>query len=425
MLLAMPVHLPDMALVLLIGVSGSGKSTFARQHFKPTEIVSSDGCRALVADDEANQSATEDAFALLHFITAKRLARGRVTVIDATNVQPAAREPLLNLAQQFHVLPVAFVFDLPEVLCQERNSQRERVVPADIISRQQQDLQQSLPNLKREGFRLVHVFSSPEEVAHVAIRRRRLWCNRKWEHGPFDIIGPVHGCFDTLQMLLERLGYHVAEQGRGGKGRRRFRVSHPDGRKVVFVGDMVGNGPASPQVLRLVMDMVADGVALAVSGDQEDHLLQQLRQRGSGRHRQSAVHVWLEGERPAFFERVERFLKGLIGHYVLDSGRLVVAHAGMPRTMQGRVSDRVDTFARYGVAAGNPSHQDLSPQPEWVQSYRGKALVVYGNTAVDEPLWCNNTVNIETGACGFGRRLSALRYPEQEVVGIAADARFG
>src|SRR5262245_65679129 len=103
----MQLSIPELALVVLIGPSGAGKSTFARTHFKPTEILSSDYCRGLVADDENDQSATGDAFDVLHFIARKRLAAGRLTVIDATNVQTEARKPLLALARAHHVLPVA------------------------------------------------------------------------------------------------------------------------------------------------------------------------------------------------------------------------------------------------------------------------------------------------------------------------------
>src|SRR5215213_8197702 len=120
----MPISIPELALVVLIGPSGAGKSTFARTHFKPTEVLSSDACRGMVSDDENDQSATNDAFDLLHYIARKRLAAGRLTVIDATNVQAEARRPLLALAREFHVLPIALVFDLPEQLCQERNRTR-------------------------------------------------------------------------------------------------------------------------------------------------------------------------------------------------------------------------------------------------------------------------------------------------------------
>ena len=114
----MILNLPELSLVALIGPSSCGKSTFAARHFRPTEVLSSDECRGLVSDDEVDQSATVDAFEVLHFIVAKRLARGRLTVIDATNVQPRARQPIVELARRFHVPPVAIVFALPEAVCQ-------------------------------------------------------------------------------------------------------------------------------------------------------------------------------------------------------------------------------------------------------------------------------------------------------------------
>src|SRR5688572_31216176 len=98
----MTLTIPELSFLVLIGVSGSGKSTFARRHFKPTEILSSDYCRGLVSDDENSQAATKDAFELLHFIARKRLAAGRLTVVDATNVQAESRKPLVEIARECH-----------------------------------------------------------------------------------------------------------------------------------------------------------------------------------------------------------------------------------------------------------------------------------------------------------------------------------
>ncbi len=204
----MHLTIPELALVVLIGPSGAGKSTFARTHFKPTEVLSSDFYRGLVADDENDQSATGDAFDVLHYIARKRLAAGRLTVIDATNVQPEALKPLLALAREFHVLPVAIVFDLPERICQDRNRSRpDRNFGPHVIRRQLQDLRRSQRGLQREGFRSVWAFQRPEQVAAATITRQRLWTDRRDEHGPFDIIGDVHGCHDELVELLGQLGY--------------------------------------------------------------------------------------------------------------------------------------------------------------------------------------------------------------------------
>jgi len=204
------ITFPELSLVVLIGASGSGKSSFACKHFKATEVLSSDYCRGLVSDDENNQAATPDAFEVLHFIARKRLAAGKLTVVDATNVQSESRKPLVQLAREFHCLPVAIVLDMPEQLCQDRNRGRsDRNFGPHVIRQQTQQLRRSLRGLEREGFRHVFILTSPEEVEAAAIERQPLWNNLRGEHGPFDIIGDIHGCYDELLELLGGLGYEL------------------------------------------------------------------------------------------------------------------------------------------------------------------------------------------------------------------------
>src|SRR5262249_49421465 len=132
---AMKLTIPELSLVLLVGPSGSGKSTFARKHFRPTEVVSSDFFRGLVCDDTGNQAASRDAFELVHLTVAKRLAWGRFTVVDATNVQTDGRKPLLELARRYHFLTTAVVFNRPAEDCQANNLLRpDRVVPECVIA---------------------------------------------------------------------------------------------------------------------------------------------------------------------------------------------------------------------------------------------------------------------------------------------------
>ncbi|NJN18939.1 MAG: polynucleotide kinase-phosphatase [Oscillochloris sp.] len=409
----MQITIPELALVVLIGPSGAGKSTFARDHFGPTEVLSSDFCRGLVADDQNDQSATGDAFDLLHYIARKRLAAGRLTVVDATNVQPESRRPLIALAREFHVLPVAIVFDLPERLYHERNASRpDRNFGPHVIRRHTQELRRSLRGLPREGFRYVYTLDSPEQVAAVQITRQPLWNNRKYEHGPFDIIGDIHGCYDELLALLAQLGYAP----RAGDGV----YAHSAGRKAIFLGDLVDRGPKTPAVLRLVMSMVAADTALCVPGNHDTKLLRKLR----GRDVRIAYGLaetleQLSHEPPEFHVQVAEFIDNLISHFVLDDGKLVVAHAGMKQELQGRGSGRVREFALYGETTGETDEFGLPVRYNWAADYRGAAMVVYGHTPIPEPEWLNRTINIDTG-CVFGGRLTALRYPERELVTVPA-----
>ncbi len=411
----MNITIPELSLVVLIGPSGCGKSSFARAHFKPTEVLSSDFCRGLVSDDENAQAATSDAFDVLHYIARKRLTAARLTVIDATNVQPEARKSLVALAREFHVLPVSIVLNMPEKLCHERNQNRlDRQFGPHVVRNQSQQLRRSIRGLELEGFRHVFVLSSPEEVSTVAITRQALWNNLKHEHGPFDIIGDVHGCCDELSTLLGQLGYRIENSPQG------LKVIPPDGRRAVFVGDLVDRGPKISEVLRLVMRMVEEGTAFCVPGNHDMKLMRKLKGRDVQlTHGLANSITQFEKEPPEFKQQVIKFLDDLVSHYVFDDGKLVVAHAGMKEEMQGRGSGKVRDFALYGETTGETDEYGLPVRYNWAAEYRGQAMVVYGHTPVAEPEWLNRTINIDTG-CVFGGKLTALRYPERELISVPA-----
>ncbi len=412
------LRIPELSLVVLIGVSGSGKTTFARQHFGPFEVISSDFCRGLVADDENDQAASADAFDVLEYIAGKRLAAGRLTVVDATNVQAAARKQFVELARAHDVLPVAIVLDLPKSLCAQRNTSRpDRTFGAQVIARQHDQLRRSLRSLSREGFRKVHVLRSPAQVNAAVVVRERLLTDYRDRTGPFDVIGDVHGCRTELEALLGQLGYTVTRDEAG----RAADAVPPDGRTALFLGDLVNRGPDSPGVLRLVMGMVAAGHALAVPGNHENKLTRALSGRNvQVSHGLAETLSQLAGEDEVFRKDVAGFCHGLVSHLVLDGGRLVVAHAGLKEAYHGRASGRVRSFALYGDTTGETDEFGLPVRYPWAHDYRGRAMVLYGHTPTPDPEWVNNTLCLDTG-CVFGGRLTALRYPEKELVSVPAE----
>jgi protein phosphatase len=377
-------------------------------------VLSSDRCRALVSDDESSLEATTDAFAVLHFIAGKRLARGKL-VVDATNVQPEARKPLVQIAREHHCIPVAIVLDMPERLCQERNAARpDRSFGPHVVRNQIQQLRRSLRSLEREGFRHVYVLSSPEQVGAAEIVREPLRNNLRHERGPFDVVGDVHGCHDELVELLTTLGYEITTEG----------ARHPAGRKLVFLGDLVDRGPDTPGVLKLVMASVAAGTALCLPGNHDVKLMRKLRGRDvQVTHGLAESLAQLERQPAELRREAADFIDRLVSHYVLDGGDLVVAHAGMKAEMQGRGSGRVRDFALYGETSGESDQFGLPVRYNWAAEYRGAAHVVYGHTPVPEPEWLNRTINIDTG-CVFGGKLTALRWPEKELVSVPAKRTY-
>lgn len=421
----MEITIPELSLVVLIGVSGSGKSSFARKHFKGTEILSSDECRAVVSDDANNQSATNDAFDVLYYIAGKRLKNGLLTVVDATNVQKESRKGLIELSKSYHCLPIAIVLDLPETICEERNKYRpDRNFGSHVIRHQYQQLKKSIRTLKDEGFRQVYILKSLEEVESITgIQREKLYNNKKNETGPFDIIGDIHGCFDELCELLQKLGYTIESVQETEKDFG-YNIIPPEHRKAVFVGDLVDRGPNSPGVLRLVMSMVNSGVAYCVPGNHDIKLQKFLSgKKVQLQHGLEITAQQLETETAQFKSVTKEFLDNLISHYVFDDGKLVVAHAGLKEDMQGRGSGAVRSFCLFGETTGEIDEFGLPVRYNWAKEYRGKAKVVYGHTPVPEAEWLNRTIDIDTG-CVFGGKLTALRYPEEILVSVKAQMAY-
>lgn len=407
--------IPEFALVVLIGASGAGKSTFARKHFLPTEVISSDVCRGLVSDDENDQSATKDAFELVHFLAGKRLEKRRLSVIDATNVRPEDRKSLVALARRYYAQLVAIVLNPGQSVCHERNQHRpDRQFGAHVVQNQYQQLMRGINGLDREGFRCIYELRSVEVINEAVIVRQRLPTDGRDLHGPFDIMGDVHGCFDELWQLLGKLGYRMGEDQQG------FYAHHPQDRRLAFVGDLVDRGPKVVEVLQLVMRMVKDGTALCVLGNHEAKLLKWLQGRNVKlTHGLQASVTQLQQCSESFRLEVHQFLESLPSHYWLDEGKLVVVHAGIKPGMIGRASNALKAFCIYGETTGETDEFGLPIRYPWAMDYRGNTYIVYGHTPALQAGWLNHTICLDTG-CVFGGKLSALHYPEMELVSVDA-----
>lgn len=408
----MKIEIPKLSLVMLMGATSGGKTTFAKKHFPGPEVLSSDAFRKMLTDDENDQSANADVFELLFATAEKRLSRGLLTVIDATNLQKNARKPVIELAKRQNVHCVAIVLNpsLEDILSRSR-MRPDRDIPEGIIRKQYSDLQRSIKGLKKEGFRFIYVLDSEDETGNAEIVRTKLWNDRRDEHGPFDIIGDVHGCINELTALLENMGYLKDAEGT---------YMHPEGRKAAFIGDLCDRGPDSVGVYRLVMNMVKADTALCIPGNHDDKLLRKLK----GRNVQVTYGLektleQLNGESEEWIGELKGFLDGLISHYVLDGGKIVISHAGLKEEYIGRASARVREFCLYGDTNGETDEFGTPVRLDWAADYRGEAAVVYGHTPMTEVRSINRTWCIDTG-CVFGGKLTALRYPEMETVSVPA-----
>ena len=411
---ATTLTLPWNALVVLAGPPACGKSTFARQHFTPTQILSSDTVRGWLCDDESEQSVSSLAFSVMYDLVSKRLGLRRLTVVDSTALQAATRRDLRGLARRAGVPVVLIVLVADAALCEARDRGRARQVGPAALAHHLALLQDTLLSVPDEGFDAVYLLDAVHLEA-VTVQIGPSPADRRELAGPFGIIGDIHGCYDELTSLLTRLGYGPRSDGVG---------AHPAGRTAIFLGDLTDRGPGSVPVLQRVIPMVKAGTALYTPGNHCNKLMRYFVGRkvqiAYGLDRTLAEFAALPPDEEAALVAATRALVAQAPPYLwLDGGRLVVTHAGITEEMIGGWSRRIERFCLYGDVSGE---QDAAGHPirrDWAQDYGGAATVVYGHTVVPAPTWVNNTINIDQG-CVFGGHLTALRWPERQIVQVPA-----
>ena len=373
----MQIEVPELSIIALIGKKEREKLTFAKRYFNPSEIV--------------NLEALEDN-------ASDRLKEAKLTVINVTDLQENTYEVITKLGKKYHCMPVAIVFNTHGLI-------DEGVTLEEFVA-----------ILEKKGFKKIFLLSNKEEIKAAEVVRVKLANNKKTVHGPFDLIGDIHGCYDELCELLEKLGYVVDKE--------QAIVHSPQNRKLVFLGDLVDRGPKSPEVLRMVMSMVQAEKAYCVLGNHDGKLLRKLKgSKVQVKHGLETTMEQLEHESKQFIEEVKQFLEGLVSHYVFDDGKLVAVHAGLREKLQGRESKKVRDLAMFGETTGEVDEFGLPVRVKWSETYKGSAFVVYGHTPQARAKIINHTINIDTG-CVFGGRLTAFRYPEKEIVDVVAKKAY-
>ena len=426
---------PESGLIVLVGISGSGKSTWANQQFSQSQILASDHFRATLTDDAENLECSKDVFDLLESLVNLRLKYEKLAVIDATNLKRSARKPWLEIARRHMVPAILVYFDVPPEACIERQKDRARTVPEEVIRRQAESLNNIEGNLKDEQWNGILKVSTTAYSKPVNVEVLQEWKSPsvisegssgvRIRHAKVDIIGDVHGCHDELTELLTKMGWR-----KGGDEN----WSHPDDRFLVFVGDLTDRGPSSLGVLETVYRLIELQRALLILGNHDDKLKRWLQgRRVQIKHGLAAtVSEFGDLDPQNLIELRQRYLNMLEnapmwGRWCpndLERGpsdqELVVAHAAWRPDLVGASSERIRSYCLYGPNTG--AVVDGLPQRlDWKIGYPENApFCVVGHTAFDGPVVeRNNTMCIDT-ACVFGGRLTGLRWPSKEVFQVEA-----
>lgn len=418
------IIIPSRALILTVGPAGCGKSTFVLDHFPRTSIVASDVCREMVSDDMRNQECNRQAFDLFHRWIEHRLSLGRLTVADATNLLPSARKKLKEIADRHQVPVIVLEFAVAKSVCLEQNSGRSRFVPEHVIEKHCNLATQARIEMRSEGYSAIYLVA-PQEVEYL-IKIQSGY--REYAAPGFDIVGDIHGCNEELEDLLYNLGYRIGEVP-GGDG---YSYVHPEGRKLVFLGDITDRGPDSVETLRIVT-LALEGGHICVMGNHDNKLMRALRgNKVKMGHGLAATFLQIqtecsESEKLTFYQ----MLSGLPYQVKLKvPGRrdVIACHAGIPKRLIGKDNSEARNHAIYGEVEG-PVVEGLYPTRgstyvwDWPNRDGGSPVLVHGHTRVKpEEIVVREkhlVFDLDTG-CAFGGALTAMRWPEGTFYSVPA-----
>lgn len=390
--------LPDPSIVGITGSSSDSRIEILNRFFKIEEIISMDELSRWIPDDPwiQDHNKPEQVESIFFSIIEQRLKRNLMTALDIHGRGRPFRNQFIQLAKKYHFTPTLI-----------------RLL-SDAEASRELDQEDFFKARRQEGFRVIYQINK-DEFQDWRPSRRTSPTMRPDVEGAFDIIGDVHGCMDELLALTHRLGYRWT--GNPLTLNPDFNWINPPGRRLFFVGDLVDKGPNSLEALSLVMRLTETGQSFCVPGNHDYKLARALGgmvfKKSDPDHEAALQQVRAAG--PKFAEKARTWIESLPSHYFLDAGRLVVSHAGSKRSHHGRDSNRILDFALYGATTGKTDSHGLPERLNWALDYHGETLVVHGHTPVEEPKWVNESVNIDTG-CVYGGHLTALRYPERELV---------
>ncbi|ANF95839.1 polynucleotide kinase-phosphatase [Paenibacillus bovis] len=435
------IQLPHAGIILLMGASNSGKSTWIRSLMEqgvigPNEAVSSDQFRAVVGDtehidwrrssrDESEvlyqqyRLISDKAFRVMEEIIRSRCRLNLTTWVDATHLHPEDRAVYIEIGRRYHVPVTIIALDIPEKTLLERDREREHARGRQRVKQHYQVFRKNIFTLKSEGFRAVHILK-PQDMASVTFERKANPLIHDLDHG-IDIIGDIHGCYEEMIELIQQLGYEPDKD-------EVYR--HPDGRQLVSVGDIMSRGPRSMDTMLFWQRQIAAGQGLMVDSNHGWKVARYLEGRkvtmNHGDEKFAAELEAYGAEHGAeAMKLLQNSLKDMLmsapSHLVFQRNGircLVVAHAGIQDRFIGKQSRRIDDYCRYGDVS--ETGEDGRPvRKDWFTDHTSGEIIVWGHDPRPQPTVVNRTINIDQGAV-FGGRLTAYRYPEQRFVSVEA-----